>query len=269
MMSFKLWLKCARASLKGQFWRPSNLYLMAANQVILASSALFAILVLFSRFKTLAGYSREEVLLLYGLAQASFALTEMTARGFDLFSGILARGEFDRILLRPRSTAFQVLCSRVELSKLGRFLVGSAVIAWVLKALWPAVASGGAALAVLKLLALFLMFSGSCAIFAGIFILGASLSFLSTDGLEIVNILSDGGREMAQYPLSIYERGFRRFFTFAVPFGCVNYLPLEFILGRPGTGPWAALLPLAGLAFLGLALLAWKAGTRRYASTGS
>lgn len=61
----------------------------------------------------------------------------------------------------------------------------------------------------------------------------------------------------------------RRFFTFVVPFGCVNYLPLEFVLGRPGSAPWSAFFPLAGLAFLAASTAIWNAGARRYVSTGS
>jgi ABC-2 type transport system permease protein len=61
----------------------------------------------------------------------------------------------------------------------------------------------------------------------------------------------------------------RRFFTFVVPFGCVNYLPLEFVLGRPGSAPWSACFPLAGFAFLAASTAVWNAGARRYVSTGS
>jgi ABC-2 type transport system permease protein len=113
------------------------------------------------------------------------------------------------------------------------------------------------------------MATGGCAIFFGIFVLGAALAFLSSDSLEIVNILSDGGREISQYPLTIFDKAFRRFFTFVIPFGCVNYLPLEFVLGRPGAGAWTSMLPLAGFVFLALCILLWRAGARRYVSTGS
>lgn len=257
---------------RGQASRRSNLLILAFSQLAMSASALLGILALFSRFDNLAGYGRHEVLLCFGLTQVAYSLAEMSARGFDFFHQVLAQGEFDRILLRPRGAMFQTLAARFELSRLGRFLAGAACLWFALSALLPgwreAAAGNGAAIA-LRLATIALMAAGGYAIFFGIFILGAAFSFLSQDSLELVNILSDGGREMSQYPLSIYDAAFRRFFTFIVPFGCVNYLPLEFVLGKGGSSPWAGLLPLAGFVFLGVCVLAWKAGARRYVSTGS
>lgn len=264
-----LWLRYARVALMGQFSKRSNLVVVTFAQALLTLSGLAAVLVLFRRFGTLAGYSRDEVLLLFGVAQVSFSVVELLARGFDSFPAILAQGEFDRILARPRGTVLQVLGARLEFSRLGRALVGAAILAYALRALEPAIVADGSALATARYATIAVMTLGSGAIFAGIFVLGASLAFLSPDGLEVVNIFSDGGREMSQYPLSIYDKALRRFFTFVVPFGCVNWLPLEFALGRPGASWTVAFLPLAGLAFLALSFLAWRAGVRRHASTGS
>lgn len=79
--------------------------------------------------------------------------------------------------------------------------------------------------------------------------------------------------ETAQYPLSIYHVAFRRLFTFLIPLACIGYFPVVAVLGiddRLGTGrAFQALAPLAGFAFLGLALVAWQIGVRRYTSTGS
>jgi ABC-2 type transport system permease protein len=58
--------------------------------------------------------------------------------------------------------------------------------------------------------------------------------------------------------------------TFVLPFGCFNYLPLLWLLRKPGgdlvvalAAPWAALL------FLVPCALAWRWGVRHYLSTGS
>jgi len=79
-----------------------------------------------------------------------------------------------------------------------------------------------------------------------------------------------GGREMAQYPLTIYEKWVRVFFTFVIPFGCVNYLPLMYVPGRAeGSALLYMLTPLGGALFLAPCLWAWHKGVRRYRSTGS
>jgi ABC-2 type transport system permease protein len=88
-----------------------------------------------------------------------------------------------------------------------------------------------------------------------------------------MNTVTYGGVETAQYPLAIYQRDFRRFFTYVVPLGCVTYFPLVAILGVDdplGTGfAFQVLAPAAGFVFLGAALLLWHFGVRHYTSTGS
>ena len=74
------------------------------------------------------------------------------------------------------------------------------------------------------------MLIASVIVFLGIFILAASYCFLTVKGLEVRNVLTYGCREMAQYPIGIFRKGFITFFTVILPFGFVNYYPLLFIL---------------------------------------
>jgi ABC-2 type transport system permease protein len=115
--------------------------------------------------------------------------------------------------------------------------------------------------------------AGGFALFFGILLLQATLSFWTVESLEIVNTLTYGGIEAAQYPLDIYAGWFRKFLTFVVPLGCVVYFPIATVLGRSdvtGVAPWlGAAAPLAGLLFLGAAFSAWRIGVGHYTSTGS
>ncbi len=114
---------------------------------------------------------------------------------------------------------------------------------------------------------------GGAAIFGGLLVLQATLAFWTTEGLEIANTLTYGGVETAQYPLAIYEKWFRRFFTFVVPLACMNYFPSLAITEHPdplGTPVWIAwIAPLVGFVFLGVCLRVWELGVRHYRSTGS
>ncbi|HEY3426786.1 MAG TPA: ABC-2 family transporter protein, partial [Negativicutes bacterium] len=71
-------------------------------------------------------------------------------------------------------------------------------------------------------------------------------------------------------PLDIYKKWVTRFFTFIIPFGCVNYLPLMFVLDKvEGNGVMYMLAPLYGIFFIVPCLLVWKFGVRHYLSAGS
>jgi ABC-2 type transport system permease protein len=140
------------------------------------------------------------------------------------------------------------------------------VLIYALCALDVSFSAGKAALLVLSIL-------GASCMFYGLVILQATAAFWTTESLEIMNTVTYGGTETGSYPLAIYRRWFRKFFTFVVPLACVNYYPVLTILGR-NDGPAALrafgwLSPSVGVVFLILSLRAWRFGIRRYRSTGS
>ncbi len=68
--------------------------------------------------------------------------------------------------------------------------------------------------------------AGGVALFSGILVLQATLAFWTVESLEIMNMLTYGGVQAAQYPLDIYSRWFRDLLTFVVPLACVAYYPV-------------------------------------------
>lgn len=225
-----------------------------------------AMVALFHRFGTLQGWTLPEVAIIYGIAHIAFALAEGFGRGFDMFPALIKSGDFDRLLLRPRSTALQVAGQEFQFMRTGRLVQGLIVLIWgmaAVRAKWDLAHS---------LLIAGSILGGSC-IFYGIFVIQATLAFWTVESLEIMNTVTYGGTEAAQYPLNVYRPWFRRFFTFVVPLAFMNYIPAGALLGRDvGAGvpvwiEWCA--PLVGLVFLTAALLIWRFGERHYCSTGS
>ena len=133
-------------------------------------------------------------------------------------------GDFDRLLLRPRTTALQLAGHELALRRVGRLLLGLIVLAWAISATEIPWDPGRVAL-------LLLTVAGGVAFFFALMVLQATLCFWTTESLEIMNVLTYGGVETAQYPLSIYHVAFRRFFTFVVPLGCIGYFPIVAVLG--------------------------------------
>ena len=64
-------------------------------------------------------------------------------------------------------------------------------------------------------------------------VIQGALSFWTTESLEVMNLLTYGGVQAAQFPLGIYEKWFQNFLIFVVPIACVAYFPVLSILGRP------------------------------------
>ena len=249
--------------LKCQLQYRASFLLLTLGQFFIPFSMFAGLYFLFDRFGQLQGWSFHEVALCFGVIHMAFAIAECFARGFDAFSSLIVRGDFDRLLVRPRGTIVQVLGSAFEFTRFGRLLQSVLVLGWAIYHLpidWT----------LLRVVTLGLMIASGVVIFAGIFMLTATLSFWTIQGLEVANIFTDGGREMAQYPLNIYQKAVTRFFTFVIPFGCVNYLPLLYLLDRTGGHDLLyAMAPLAGFLFLLPCLVVWRIGVRHYRSTGS
>lgn len=259
----KLYFRYLSILFRSQMEYRTSFILLSIGQFFVPFLVFISIFLFFQRFESLAGWSLYEVALCYSVIHIAFSLSECFARGFDAFSSLIINGDFDRILVRPRTTILQVLGSKFEFTRIGRLAQSIIVLVFSLTNLqieWN----------IFKIITLVLMIISAVFIFAGIYILGAAMCFWTVEGLEVINIFTDGGREMAQYPLSIYKDWIRKFFTYVIPFGTVNYLPLMFILDKTqGNSTIYMLTPLLGLLFIIPCILVWNFGVRHYKSTGS
>lgn len=247
--------------LRSQMQYKTSFFLTVLGQFLSAFSGFLSIYFLFTRFHSVDGFTFSEVLLCFAVVLTAFSLAECFVRGFDTFSSMIGNGEFDRILVRPRGEVFQVLASKMELTRIGRLLQAIIVAAYAFPASGIAWSPG-------KVLLVALMVLSGFAIFSGLFIVYASLCFFTTEGLEVMNIFTDGGREFGQYPLAVYGKEVLRFFTYVVPLALFQYYPFLYLTGK-SADVRLALLPLAGLLFLIPCRLLWRFGVRHYKSTGS
>ena len=258
-----LYFKYLLIHFKSQMQFRTSFWLLSIGQFFIPFSIFAGLYFLFERFGQIKGWQFFDVALCFAVIHMAFSLSECFARGFDTFSSLVVNGDFDRLLVRPRSTFIQVLGSKFEFTRFGRLLQSVIVLIWALSNLpieWNA----------FKAITLVLMIASGVLIFTGIYMLAATMCFWTVQGLEVANIFTDGGREMAQYPLNIYQKWVARFFTFVIPFGTVNYLPLKYILGKAGGSDLVHMLtPVMGSLFILPCILIWQFGVRHYRSTGS
>ena len=223
--------------------------------------SVLSIIFLFDKFGNIDGYTFENVLICFSVSYLGFATAECFFRAFDHFDRMLANGEFDRMLVRPKNLILQVLGSEIEFNKIGRTVVAIAIFIIVLikqpELLRPD-----------RLVTLMLMTLGTIIIYASLYILKAGITFFTTQSLEIMNIFTDGTRELAQYPLSVYQKWVQRFFTYILPIALVNYFPLLYVIGKTDN-KFYIILPMLSMFFVIPCYIVWKIGLKKYKSTGS
>lgn len=259
--SFALYRRYIGIALRAQLQYRATLVTKTLGHFLVTAIEFFGIWALFSRFGSLRGWSLAEVGMIYGVVDTGFAIADATSTGFDKVASLIKKGDFDRILLRPRSTVLQLIGYELQLLRIGRLSQGVAVMVWagLTLGVWSA---GSVALVVFAVV-------GTACLFFGVIVLQATTAFWTIESLEVWNAVTYGGVYAGQYPLAIYKRWFQRFLTALVPLACTSYYPALAVLGRSDS-PLCFLGPAAGVAFLVGALGIWRfVGLRRYASTGS
>ena len=259
--SIRLYLHYISMNIRSMMQYKISFFLSAAGQFLISFSVFLGVFFMFQRFSSVEGFSYSEVLLCFSIFALSICLAEIFGRGFDAFSGMVRGGEFDRILVRPRNEILQVLGSKFELTRIGRML--QAVIMFIY-----GIAKSEVVWDFRKVLTVVFMLVGGTALFMALFIIYAAICFFTLEGLEVMNIFTDGAREFGRYPLGIYGKKVLLFTTFCIPYALVQYEPLLYVIGQR-TEPWRMVLPLLAGWILLPALLFWKLGVRHYTSSGS
>ena len=266
LSSFRLYGRYVDISFRSQMQYRTSFLLHSLGHFLVTGSEFLGFVAVFQRFGAINGWTLPQMGLFYGIISVAFAIAEAVPRGFDRFSTLIKSGDFDRVLLRPRSAVLQVLGQEFQLMRVGRLAQGLIVLFWAAGRLHLEVTVANVAL-------LLLAIAGGACLFSGLFVLQATLCFWTTESLEIVNCTTYGGVEAAQFPLSIYRPWFRTFFTFVIPLATINYFPahallnMEDALGSPRWFQWVS--PLAGALFLVVCIQFWRVGVRHYTSTGS
>ena len=239
-----------------------DFFISVVTTLVATTFGIAVVWLIFHRVPNLLGWSFYDILLIYGFSLLPMALFNMLSINLYYFGQTyIVDGKFDRVLLRPLNSLFQILFEQFRLESLtdaavGVFLivtcakkVGLELNAWVWLFLAVAAVMG-------------------CAIYLAVFVMLTSVSFWMEDRVgvtpPIYNMLTFG-----RYPLDIYNPFIKFFLSWIVPFGFASFYPTASLL-RPGTyGVYAWLIPLVTAVFLGLALLVWQRGVRNYSSTGS
>ena len=243
----------------------ASFFLQTVGQLVMTGGDLAAVLVLMDRFAGVGRWAPAEILFFFGVMQITFALVECFGRGISTFAGYVGSGEFDTLLLRPRPLLLQVVCARLDPRRVGSVAVGLTALLLSAAQLHIAWTAG-------RLLMLAVSVAGSLLLLLGLFLIEATVSFFSVRSIEMVNVLTYGGRTACQYPVDIYPRPLRLLFTWVAPFALCMHLPVSWIIGRPMLAvpePVIFLAPLTGAAFFGLMAGVWYTGVRHYRSTGS
>src|SRR6202041_1983895 len=114
-----------RVSYRGDF------FISLATSFAATIFALSFVVVLFQKVPQLAGWRFEEVLFLYGFSLIPYGLFNVISTNlYDFGNNYIIEGKFDRILLRPISSLFQILFETFRIESLQEVATGVFCMGW-------------------------------------------------------------------------------------------------------------------------------------------
>jgi ABC-2 type transport system permease protein len=261
-----LYLRLFASQTRGQAQYRTSLWLDLVGSVLMGVLDLIAVVVLFRAGGRVAGFTTAEALVVAAIATIGFALADLVVGNMDTVRTLVRTGRMDAVLLRPLGAFGQLVAMDFQPRRAGRLVVAVALL--------PAAASwAGVEWTATRLAVVLVAVLGGALLFGAIFTGTGTVAFWWIDSGEFGNSFTYGGRDFSTYPVGIYGSVFRRIFAYGFGLGFAGYYPALLVLGRPdplGAPGWFGWLPpVVGVVACVVAALLWRAGIRRYRSTGS
>ncbi|MBM7704447.1 ABC transporter permease [Metabacillus iocasae] len=239
----------------------ADLFVEVMSDLLFQAVNLIFILVVFGHTQFLNGWSREEIIFIYGFFLVPFAIFTSFFNIWDFNERYIVKGEMDRILTRPIHSLFQVILERIELESLFGALTGIAVMIYAGTKLDLVFHWYDPFIFILLVL-------GGALVYAGIFIALASIGFWSDARTSIMPTMYNIGN-YGRYPVDIYNNVIRYVLTWILPFAFVGVYPAAYFLGREEWYGYAFLTPFMGILFFTMSIFLWNTGVKRYRGAGN
>ena len=220
------------------------------------------VLVLFTKIPRLQDWSFDEVMFLYGFSLIPLGFFNVVSWNLYDFSELyIIEGKFDRVLLRPVATLFQVVFEKFRLESLQEVVTGIVVVTLCMHRLHLVMKTQ-------DYLWFVVMIVCGAAIYLAVFLILTAVSFWFEDRVGIVppvfNMLNFG-----RYPLTIYNVFIQFLLSWIIPFGFATFYPTTHFLGRTAFTLYFHLVPVVAAGFSVLAIVVWNRGVANYSSTGT
>jgi ABC-2 type transport system permease protein len=261
MHSVSVMLQYMAQYLKTRLQYRANLVIEFVSDLMFQGLNLIFILVVFGHTSNLNGWTRDEIIFIYGYFLIPFTLFISFFNIWDFNDRYIVNGELDRVLTRPVHSLFQVILERMELESLLGAITGFIVMGF-------AAARLDINLSLTDSLLFIPFVLGGTLVYAGIFVMIASIGFWSDARSSIMPMIYNIGN-YGRYPVDIYNKAIRFVLTWVLPFAFVGMYPSAFFLHKKEWYTYAYLTPVMGILFFGLAILVWNTGIKRYRGSGS
>ncbi len=221
--------------------------------------------VMISAFESMNGWNAYEVMLLYAFSLFSYGIAgTFFFQMINTLPGQIWKGGFDDVLVKPVKILPYLLSSSFICNYIAHITLSAIVMGICFQALEIPVTFW-------LVLRIFRILAFGSLVYGGLFLIVGGSSFLATK-TEALNHIMFFFREVSFYPLSIFPRMIQIIATVLIPYGFINFYPLQELLGKSDAGyfgnpaGWSCFVCV--LFFL-IACLFFNRSAKQYKSSGS
>lgn len=237
-----------QAALEYRFSFVSQVFAMLVNDCMW----LIFWLAYFGKFPLVAGWGRDEIVMLWAVTAAGYGLATTICGNIQALAGLIARGELDFYLALPKPVLPHALISKMHLTAPGDILFGLLVFGLIVR---PSATQW----------LLFVLFMLTTAlIFVGFSVITQSLSFWLGNAEGLAQQFSNALISFSTYPTVIFNGAIKWVLFTIIPAGFIAYLPVQLL--REFSWPLLAGLLLFAIGIAAAGGLVFRAGLRRYES---
>ena len=241
-----------------------DLLLQGLDEIMRGVVAFTLLQIYVSKSPEVAHWTKAQLTFILGFSMVPVSLFHcLCGNLYQLSSAYIINGNLDRVLLRPFPTFLQICFDRLAIEDLSGVVLGFAVMCVALPNLHGFDWSPG------HLLLLAALLASAFTLVVAVFMAFAASGFWFEDRVGMVppvyNLM-----ELGRWPNSIYHPALKLLLTCVIPFSFVAFYPAAIFTGNEAASwPLALLTPVVATLALALAVCMWRAGVRRYNSTGS
>lgn len=215
----------------------------------------------FRQIPSLNGWSFEQLIFIYGFAQIPRGIDHLFTDNIWMIAWrLIITGDFDRYMLRPMNTFFQVISEKLQPDAIGELLIGFLLVAYSLK-------NGVVQIDGIHLGMFLISILVGALIYTSVKLFFASFSFWMKQSGPVLQVAYEMA-DFAKYPTEIYAKAIRFIITWVIPFAFVAYLPASYFLGK-GKITVIGIECVIAVVFWIVAYALFRKGTKVYESAGN
>ncbi len=257
----KIYIQIISQDIKGKMSYRADFIISTVGMILTNLAGFATFWLVFQNFDNINGWTYYEVLFLYGFSL--LALTPMQClfdNNWNLRHHVYT-GDFIKYCLKPINIYFYFISEVFDLKGIGEFVMGIGILIYA----W---AHLGIPVTVWNVAALIVMWITASLVMAGIMNIAASTCFwMQNSGYVMVTAFKF--TEYTRYPIDMFNKVFRVFFSFIIPIAFVAYYPSMVVLRAEELPLMTYIAPLFSVLFFYVSYRIWMHGAKKYDGTGN